>query len=117
MAKGIKYFGGNGRRSTCVVHGGLIYTSGRSTVNLEGDIKEQTEDVLSQIDDILKARGSDKTKILSVDITLRSMQDYGDFNDVWDRWVIDGFEPCRNVSQGELPLEEYKVKISVIAAE
>lgn len=112
----IKRHGANGRRAQCVEYGGLLYSSGITSQNTEGDITEQTEDVLRVIDNLLARRGIDKGRVLSATVTLADMADYGAFNAVWDAWVVDGFEPARSVTQGALAVPEYKVKISVIAA-
>lgn len=118
MAKEIVRTGGNGRRSKCVAYGGLVYVSGTTTVDIEADIREQAQDVLDQIDKMLAANGSDKRRVLSATITLTDMEhDYGDFNAVWDEWVVDGYEPARSVSQGKLALPEYRVKIALVAAQ
>ena len=103
----IKRHGANGRRALSVEHGGVLYTSG---------ITEQTQDVLRVIDNLLARRGIDKGRVLSATITLADMADYGEFNAVWDAWVVDGYEPARSVTQGALAVPEYRVKISVIAA-
>lgn len=118
MAKEIVRSGGNGRRSKYVAYNGLVYVSGTTTVDIEADIRGQTRDVLEQIDKMLAAAGSDKRRVLSATITLKDMEsDYGDFNAVWDEWVVDGFEPARSVSQGKLALAQYKVKIALVAAQ
>ncbi len=108
--------GGNGRRSSCVAYGGLVYTSGITTVELSADIDGQTRDVLAQIDKLLAAFGTGKTRVLSATVTLRSMQDYAGFNAVWDEWVTDEAEPARSVTEGALPIPEYRVKIALVAA-
>lgn len=115
--KEIVRFGGNGRRSKCVVHGGLIYISGITTVDLQADTKGQTTDVLEQIDKLLASCGSKKENVLSASICLSNIANYGDFNSVWDQWATDGYEPARNVFEGKLELEEYLVKIAIIAAQ
>lgn len=118
MAKEIMRTGSNGRRSKCVAYGGLVYVSGITTVDLDADIREQTKDVLDQIDKMLAANGSDKLRVLSATITLKDMEhDYGDFNAVWDNWVADGYEPARSVTGGKLALPEYRVKIALVAAQ
>ena len=114
---GITRSGSNGRRCTCITHGGLVYLSGITTVALEGTMQEQTRDILAQIDTHLAANASDKTRVLMANITLHDMAGFGDFNAVWDEWVTDGQEPCRSVVQGELPLPEYRVQISLVAAQ
>lgn len=110
-------FGGNGRRSSCVSHGGLVYVRGITTVDLEADIGGQARDVFAQIDKLLSLHGSDKRRVLSANIYLKTMDDYAGFNAAWDEWVIDGFEPVRSVVEAGLSLEEYRVKVAVIAAQ
>ncbi len=112
----IQRHGGNGRRSLCVSYGGLVYTSGITSTDLSGDITAQTQDVLRQLDALLARRGIDKSRVLSATVTLADMADYGDFNAVWDTWVVDGFEPARAVTQGRLAVPEYRVKIALVAA-
>lgn len=109
--------GGNGRRSSCVAHGGLVYLSGITTVDLSADAGGQARDVFAQIDKLLAANASHKTRVLSATVYLASMADYGDFNAAWDEWVTDAFEPARSVVQAGLALPEYRVKVSLIAAQ
>lgn len=112
----ITRIGGNGRRATCVVYGGLAYVSGITTVALEGNVRQQAQDIFSQIDKLLAGAGTDKTRILRADIYLNSIADYPEFNAAWDRWVTDGHEPVRCVVEAKLPLVEYLVKVAVVAA-
>lgn len=112
----IRRNGTNGRRALSVAWGNTLYTSGITTTDLAGDITAQTQDVLDQLDDILRRGGSDRSRVLSATVTLADMADYGAFNAVWDQWVSDGFEPVRSVTQGRLAVPEYKVKISLVAA-
>ena len=112
----IKRHGANGRRALSVEHGGVLYTSGITSQLTDGGITEQTQDVLRVIDNLLARRGIDKGGVLSATLTLADMADYGEFNAVWDAWVVDGYEPARSVTQGALAIPEYRVKISVIAA-
>ena len=112
----IKRNGGNGRRSLSVEYNGLLYTSGITTTDLEADITGQCEDVFGVIDHILARHGIDKNRILTVNVTLADMKDYGEFNAAWDAWIIDGNEPARSVIEGKLAVPEYKIKVAVTAA-
>ena len=112
----IKRNGTNGRRSLSVSFKDVLYTSGITTTDLAGDITAQTQDVLDQLDDILRRGGSDRSRVLRATVTLADMADYGAFNAVWDQWVADGFEPVRSVTQGQLAVPEYKIKVSLVAA-
>ena len=112
----IKRTGGNGRRSLSTEYGGVLYTSGITSTELEAGIEGQTQDVLRLLDNMLARHGTDKTRVLQASITLADMADYGEFNAVWDLWVNDAAEPPRSVVGGALAVPEYKVKISLIAA-
>ncbi len=109
--------GGNGRRSTCVSHKGLVYFSGITSVDLEADTAGQAQDILAQIDKLLSINGSDRNHILSTTVYLKTMDDYAAFNSVWDMWIADGHEPARTVVGAQLALPEYRVKVELIAAE
>lgn len=112
----IKRNGGNGRRSNCVRMDHTLYTSGITSTQISSDIKGQTRDVIKQLENILDRYHSDKSSIIMATIYLADMRDYGAFNSVWDEWIVDGFEPCRSVVEAKLAANEYKVKISLIAA-
>lgn len=108
--------GGNGRRSLSVEHNGVLYTSGLTSTDLQADITQQTKDVMETLEKILSRHHITKNNILTATITLAHIADYGDFNAVWDEWIVDGFEPARSVTQGDLAIPEYKVKIAITAA-
>ncbi|MGD9560585.1 MAG: RidA family protein [Oscillospiraceae bacterium] len=108
--------GGNGRRSTTVCYGGLCYVSGITSVVLEGDMRTQAQDVFNQIDRLLASVGTDKTRVLRASCILNTMEEYPDFNAVWDTWVVDGHEPARSMTAADLTLSEYRLAVSVIAA-
>ena len=112
----IRRSGGNGRRSSCVAYGGLLYVSGITTVDLELDTKEQAKDIFTQLDRLLSLYGTDKRHVLSATVYLQTMDDYGDFNAAWDEWVDDSNEPTRSVVGAALPLPGYRVKVGLVAA-
>ena len=92
------------------------YTSGITTTDLTPISRARRRITSSIIDNILARNGIDKTRVLTAAITLADMADYGAFNAVWDAWVVDGYEPARSVTGGQLAVPEYKIKISVTAA-
>lgn len=116
MKEEIIRLGANGRRSTCLVHGGLMYTSGITTVDLKADMKTQANDIFSQLEKLMSLNGTNKHNILSATIYLGSIEEIGDFNAAWDEWIDDTFEPARSVVEAKLELKDYRVKISIIAA-
>lgn len=112
----IKRYEVGARYSGAVVHGDTVYTAGQVAKDPTLPVRQQTEQVLAEIDRLLKAIGSNKTQILSVTIYLASMADYEEMNAAWDAWIPKGQLPARATVQATLFKSEYRVEIAVIAA-
>jgi len=110
----IKRDEGAGRMSRAVVHNNTVYLCGQT--HAEGDVKEQTAEVLKKIEDLLNKYGSDKNHILSANIYLRDMKDFADMNSVWDAWIEDGNEPARACVEARMARESLLVEITIVAA-
>ena len=104
------------RLSEIVVHNGVAYLAGEVPDDTSKDITGQTAEVLSKIEKLLKQVGSDKTKILSAQIFLPDMKDFGAMNAVWEKWVAPGETPARATVEAKLANPGYKVEIMCIAA-
>ncbi|PKP70770.1 MAG: hypothetical protein CVT82_04620 [Alphaproteobacteria bacterium HGW-Alphaproteobacteria-4] len=104
------------RMSEAVIHNGTIYLSGQ--VGTPGDgVTDQTRTILANIDRLLAAAGSDKTRILSAQIWLADIADFAAMNAVWDAWVPAGNCPARATGESRLAAPGYKVEIIVVAAQ
>lgn len=104
------------RMSQAVIHNGLIYLAGQ--VGTEGaSVTQQTQDILAGIERLLAEAGSDKTRILSAQIWMASMNDFAEMNAVWDAWVAKGHAPARATGESALATPGYKVEIIVVAAQ
>lgn len=113
----IKRIESGARMSKAVVHGNTVYLAGQVADKAKGkSVGEQTTEILSIIDGLLEKAGTDKTKILSVNIWLPDMSTFGEMNAVWDTWVIAGQTPARATVESKLAAPDYKVEIAVIAA-
>ena len=104
------------RLSEAVVHGNTVYLAGEVPDDTSKDIAGQTEEVLAKIEKLLKSVGSDKTKILSAQIFLPDMADFGGMNIAWEKWVVEGHTPARATIEAALANPAYKVEIMCIAA-
>lgn len=106
------------RMSEAVIHGGKIYTAGivASDDNVGRSVFDQTKDILTQIDAILKQAGSDKTRILKANIWITDMSKFQDMNKAWDAWVIAGKTPARATVESKLAAPGYDVEIMIEAA-
>jgi len=107
----------NQRMSQLVIHGDTVYLAGQVANKKAGaSAAEQTQDILEQIDALLKEAGSDKTKMLRATVWLANMDDYAEMNGVWDAWVPQGHAPARACVEARLAAPQYTVEIGIIAA-
>jgi len=113
----IQRMGTGKRMSAAVVHGSTIYLAGQvAEQTTERGVTEQTAEILSIIDSLLKEAGSDKTKILSTTIYLSDIKTFAEMNLAWDAWVPQGHTPARATVEAKLAAPHYKVEIALIAA-
>ncbi|MGC4024819.1 MAG: RidA family protein [Mesorhizobium sp.] len=103
------------RMSQAVIHGNTVYLAGQ-VGKPGGNVAQQTADVLVEIDRLLAAAGSDKTKILQAIIWLADMKDFAEMNSVWDKWAPQGHTPARATGEAKLATPDYLVEIIVTAA-
>ena len=90
------------RLSEGSVFNGIVHLGGMVPESGATDIRGQTADVLAQVDAHLAACGSDKNRILRVQIYLANIADIGGMNAVWDAWVAPGHAPPRATVQARL---------------
>lgn len=113
----LKRIGAGDRMSEAVIHGDKIYLAGMVAETTAGkSVKEQTQDILSQIDDVLKQAGTDKTKILKANIWLTDIKTWSQMNEAWDAWVVKGQTPARATVESKLAGTGLDVEIMVEAA-
>ncbi len=104
------------RMSGAVVHNNTVYLAGQVAADASAGVKGQTEQVLKKIDDLLKAAGTDKSKLLSANIWITDMAKFNEMNAVWDAWVSPGNTPARATVEAKLAAPGYNVEIMVVAA-
>ena len=105
------------RMSQAVVHGNTVYLAGQVAKNAPGQsVAAQTKDILTTIDGLLKAAGTDKSKLLSANLWITDMAAFAEMNAVWDAWVVAGATPARACVEAKLASPDYTVEIMVTAA-
>ena len=104
------------RMSQCVVHNGVAYLAGVVAKDTSAGVKGQTQQILAEIDRLLKEAGTDKAKILKANIWLSDMTTFAEMNAVWDAWVPKGHTPARATVESKLATPAYQVEIMVEAA-
>jgi enamine deaminase RidA (YjgF/YER057c/UK114 family) len=103
--------------SKAVVHGNTVYLAGQVAEKAAGkSVSEQTREILASIEALLKEVGSDKSKLLSVNIWLADIKTFAEMNEVWDSWVAPGSPPARATVEAKLAAPQFTVEIAAIAA-
>jgi len=103
------------RLSEAVIHGGKVYLCG-FVAESGVTVAEQTRDILQQIDETLAQAGTDKTKMLKVNIWLTDIATIGEMNGVWDTWAVACKTPARATVEAKLASPDWKIEIMVEAA-
>jgi enamine deaminase RidA (YjgF/YER057c/UK114 family) len=113
----LKRIGAGNRMSDAVIHGDKIYLSGYVAEKTVGkSVKEQTKDILDQIDETLKEAGTDKSKVIKANIWLTDIKSWAEMNEAWDAWVVAGQAPARATVEAKLAAPGLDVEIMVEAA-
>lgn len=104
------------RLSEMAVHNRTVYLAGQVADDVTQDIGGQTLQVLAAVDSLLARAGSDKSRILMVQIFLADLADFDGMNTVWDAWVPAGHTPSRATVQAQLAKPGWKIEMVVTAA-
>ena len=107
----------NKRLSEAVIHGDTVYLCGQVADDLKGDVRQQTREVLANIDQMLARAGTSKEQLLTATVYLKSIDDYRAMNEIWDAWTAPGAAPARTCVGGVVLFSpDALVEITVSAA-
>ncbi|PDT04302.1 hypothetical protein CO666_10525 [Rhizobium chutanense] len=104
------------RMSQAVSYGGLVYIAGQVAENRKAGIEEQTRDVLAKIDTLLKEAGTDRSRLLAVDVFLPAITDFEAMNGVYDSWIDIDNPPARACTEARLADPDLRVEMTAVAA-
>lgn len=102
--------------SKAVEFHGFVYTAGITAGDLSKDVGGQTEQVLAEIDRLLEAHGTDKTRLLQAQIWLKDIRDRDVMNALWSAWLPEGGAPVRACVEANMADPRLLVEIMVTAA-
>ncbi|MGP1579530.1 MAG: RidA family protein [Wolinella sp.] len=108
-----------GPYSQAVAAEGLIFTSGQIALTpkgamIEGGVKAQTRQVLSNLQNILRAQGSALANVLKTTVFLANMEDFGEMNEVYAEFFGD-HKPARSTVAVKMLPKNALVEIECIA--
>ncbi len=97
-----------GPYSQAIKCGGLVFTSGQIAIDpatgelVGGGIKGQTEQVMRNLSEVLKAAGTDFSKVVKTTCFLADIADFAAFNEIYGRYITSA--PARScVAVKDLP--------------
>lgn len=108
----------NERLSRIVKHNGVVHVAGVTSSDRTEDVGVQTADVLKKIDAYLAQAGTDKSRLLTVQIWLKDIdRDFAGMNAVWNEWADKANMPTRATCEARLAAPEILVEFIVSAAQ
>lgn len=112
--------GAIGPYSQAIKTGNMIFCSGQIPIDpatgefVSNDVAEQTEQVLKNLTEVLKAAGSDLNGVVKTTVFLADMSDFTAMNEVYGRY-FDENKPARATVQAARLPRDAKVEIDCIA--
>jgi 2-iminobutanoate/2-iminopropanoate deaminase len=108
-----------GPYSQGVIVNNMFYSSGQIPLKangelLEGNVQEQTEQVLKNVDAVLKEAGASAETVIKTTVYIKDMNDFPLINEVYEKYFTN-HKPARScVEVARLP-KDVLVEIEVIA--
>tara|TARA_B100000965_G_C19306986_1_gene632735 strand:- start:149 stop:532 length:384 start_codon:yes stop_codon:yes gene_type:complete len=109
-----------GPYSHAVTVGNLLFTSGQIPVNpetsslVEDEITAQTEQVIKNLESILKSQDLSLNNVIKTTVFLKDMKEFADFNSVYEE-KFGTHKPARStIEVSSLPLDS-RVEIEAVA--
>src|SRR5688572_29286363 len=110
-----------GHYSQAVVHNGLVFVAGQLAIDPQtgerklGSIEEQTEQVLTNVSEILKAAGSDLKLVLKMTVFVADIGLWERVNEAYSR-MMGEHRPARSVIPTKELHHGFLIEIDAIAA-
>ena len=104
------------RMSQAVCYGGLVHIAGQVADDRKAGIEAQTRDVLAKIDALLKEAGTDRSRLLAVNVFLPAIVDFEAMNGVYDRWIDPANPPARACVEARLADPDLRIEMTAVAA-
>lgn len=109
-----------GPYSQAISLGDFVFTSGQIPIDpktgvfVEGGIAEQTEQVLRNLAEVLRAAGTSLEAVVKTTVFLADMNDFAAMNEVYSRYFTNE-PPARSTVQAARLPRDARVEIDVIA--
>ncbi|WEX10896.1 RidA family protein [Chelativorans sp. AA-79] len=112
----IKRYESGSRMSQAVVANGLVHVAGQVANDRRASIEQQTQEVLDKVLALVEQAGSDKSKIVAVNVFLPHITDFDAMNSIYDEWIDPANPPARACVEARLADPDLRVEMTAIAA-
>ena len=112
--------GAIGPYSQAIKAGGMVFCSGQIPIDpgtgefVSDIVSEQTEQVLRNLSEVLKAAGTGFENVVKTTVFLADMNDFAEMNEVYSRYFSENKPARATVQAARLP-RDAKVEIDCIA--
>lgn len=108
-----------GPYSQAIISGGLVYTSGQipiipETGELAAGLEAQANQVFKNLTELLKAAGSDMSKVIKTTVFIKHMDDFAAINAIFAQYFTQPFPARSCVEVARLP-KDVLLECEVIA--
>ncbi len=86
-----------------VISNGFIFTAGQIAINpetgklIETSFKDRVDQIFNNLDNVLKAGGSDLSNVVKFTVFLTDMSNYAEINEVFNRRLDEKSAPARSL--------------------
>ena len=101
--------------SKVVEANGFVFTAGVVADDVTKDVRGQTQQILAEIDRLLKLVGTDKSKVVSATIWVTDIRSRDAMNEAWTAWTGGENLPGRACIEAKLADPRMLVEIAVVA--
>ena len=108
-----------GPYSQAIRYGNLLFVSGQIALDpetgelVEGDIEVQTKQVMENLQAIIKEAGMTLQNVLKCSCFLKDMEDFAEFNAVYNSYLAESLPARETVEVARLP-KDVRVEVSAI---
>ena len=112
----IKHYQVGPRMAQAVSYNGAVHIAGQVADDRKAGIEAQTRSVLAKIEALLAEAGTDKSRLVAVNVFLPHISDFEAMNKVYDAWIDPARPPARACVEARLADPDLRIEMTAIAA-
>ena len=101
--------------SQAVSANGFVFLAGQVPDDYSSPLSEQVSQTLAKIEHLLSEAGSNKQKLVCVNIYLAHITDFDAMNKVYDNWIDAQHPPARVCTEARMADPSIRVEMTAVA--